>query len=248
MRIVTIMNYPSNNNYDLMCYIWLDRVIKHGADEIIIFYENNKPRIVNYFKSANITLEKRSSVKSLGCDHFNIRFKLATLASLDYEYIFLDSDMYVIHDLDKLWEIRGDKPWIGIDHQRIPKLSDTHRKPFLNSGLQIVSDPEFYNLKEIIKTQRAANYKFLTPGRDQALLSRCFRHIKYDYTHPIIGKEWNSCSVVGKLTWKRGDGWKGYTEGLDDNHKVFINHYWHQHKPWKINCPLHASYKKRVKL
>jgi hypothetical protein len=232
-----------------MCYIWLDRVIRHGAKEIIIFYEDFKPKIVHHFKSRDVTiqLEHRTSEKGLGSNHFNIRFKLPTLASLDFPFIFLDSDMYVIHDLDELWELKDDKPWIGVDHQRIPSLPDTHRKPFLNSGLQIVSDPSIYKLDEIIRVQKAAGYQFMVPGRDQALLFRYFKHIEYDYTHPKVGPEWNSCSKVGELVLRKKK-WSGHTKGLKRDHKVFINHYWNEHKPWKIKCPMHRWYSQKTKL
>lgn len=247
MHIVTIMNYAPSQHYKLMCHIWLDRVIRHGAKQITIFYENHKPNAARFKDRADIKVEQRRGRKGLGCDHFNIRFKLPVLASLDFPFIFLDSDMYVIHDLDKLWEIKDDKPWIGINHQRIPSLPDTHRKPFLNSGLQIVSDPSIYKLDEIIRLQKKAGYQFMIPGRDQALLFRYFKHLGYNYLHPDVGPEWNSCAKIGKLVLK-DKVWSGRTEGLKKNHEIYINHYWHDHKPWKIKCPLHQWYKKRVRL
>ena len=56
--------------------------------------------------------------------------------------------MVVLDDLRYVWARRGDKPWVGIDHQWVPSDPRTHRSPFLNSGFQLVSDPAFYDLQE----------------------------------------------------------------------------------------------------
>ena len=83
------------------------------------------------------------------------------------------------------------------------------------------------------------------PGTDQAVLYRYFRSIGYDYTHPEIGPEWNSCAGVTKLT--RRDGlWTGRTLGLRADHDVFLVHYWSQFKPWLIGCPVYADYVNRA--
>ena len=238
------MNYPDNPNYNLMCYVCLHRMIVHGATDILVLYEDSFPKIAQRFaKLPNVNLEIRKGItyKGPGSDHFNIRFKLPNLASLDFEYIFIDSDMYVIADLDQLWKLRHDKPWIGINHQRIPQWPDTHRKPFLNSGLQIVSDPKFYDHAAITACHRKAGNQYAVPGRDQALLFRYFKSIGYDYTHAQVGPEWNSCALVGRLTKK--EKWVGRTTGLAQNHPIYINHYWCSNKPWQIKCPLHKAYK-----
>ena len=82
---------------------------------------------------------------------------------------------------------------------------------------------------------------FPCPGQDQAVLFRYFRSIGYDYTHPEIGPEWNSCAGVTEL-WREGGAWKGRTRGLARDHDVHVVHYWSQFKPWAIDCPLFRSY------
>jgi len=244
------MNYPANRNYDLMCYICLHRIIKHGGMDILVLYESNYPKVADKFKDVpgvKLEVKKGRAYKGPGSDHFNIRFKLPNLADLDYPFIFIDSDMYVISDLSHLTSLKAPNPWIGTNHQWIPKWPDTHRKPFLNSGLQIVSNPEFYDFRKIIKCHEKAGNTYLVPGRDQALLFRYFRSIGYDYTHPDVSTAWNSCALVGRLQLVNG-GWTGRTVGLEKNHPVHINHYWCTNKPWQIKCPLHASYAKKVQL
>lgn len=265
MNIVTIMNYPPDPNYDKMCYIWLDRVIKHGGDNITIFYAKHKPfdGLKDFKNEANISIERRRVRRSLyrhrrrktrrrtrkslrrRYEHFNTRFKLPILASLNFEFIFLDADIYVIKNLNYLWDRRKDKAFIGINHQKLLRHRETIRnKPFLNSGVQIVSDPKFYNYNEIINSHIKHGWKWESWGTDQALLNDYFNTIGYDYTHPEIGTEWNACAGANRLKLVRGV-WRGRTNkrALGKPHPVYINHYWSpRYKPWVINCPLHTSY------
>ena len=154
----------------------------------------------------------------------------------------------VLGDLIELWKRRNDKPWVGIDHQWVPGDPRTHRAPFLNSGVQLVGDPDFYDLRTILAVQNAvaplrdsARYSkgemFACPGADQALLYRYFRAIDYDYTHPQIGAEWNSCAGVTEVR-RVNDRWKARTLGLPENFEVELIHYWSQYKPWAIGCPI----------
>jgi hypothetical protein len=181
-----------------------------------------------------------------------LRFKLPQLARLSYPFLYLDADIVVLSDLRYLWERRKAKPWIGIDHQVIPFVRRTHRPPFLNSGLQLVSDPDFYDLEAILDAQNAVvplcqhgevpkSEMFPCPGHDQAVLFRYFRTIGYDYTHPEIGADWNSCAGATDVRGEAGV-WKAHTHSLAENYDVHIVHYWDRFKPWAIGCPIFQSY------
>jgi hypothetical protein len=235
-----------------MCYVFLDSVIAHGAKSITLLYEHQRPVVApEHRMAADIEIVQGQSY-DVGLPHFNLRFKLPNLAKLDYPFLYLDADMVVLGDLNYLWERRHLKPWIGIDHQVVPSVQRTHRSPFLNSGLQLVSDPDFYDLRAILGVQEAAaplrlykqipkNVMFPCPGADQAVLFRYFQTIGYDYRHPEIGFGWNSCAGVTVARFEEGI-WKGRTQGLALDHDVYINHYWDQFKPWAIGCPIFESY------
>jgi hypothetical protein len=252
VHVVTIMNFTPEENLRRMCHAFLDSVVTNGASRVTVIYENHKPSIApEHRRRAEIEVVQGKSV-DVGHPHFNLRFKLPNLAAQTEPFLFLDADTYVLGDLRELWAKRHAKPWIGIDHQRIPSDPRTHREPFLNSGVQLVSDPAFYDLDKILAVQNAAaplhrgfDFKkyemFACPGADQAVLYRYFRTIGYDYTHPEVGPEWNSCAGVTTVSKTNGQ-WTASTHSLNPNYDVKLLHYWSQFKPWQIDCPIFASY------
>lgn len=252
LKLVTIMNYPPETRFRRMCHAFLDSVLANGAASVTILYEDQPPVVApEHRRAADIELVKARS-RDVGHQHFNLRFKLANLAALDYPFLYLDADTFVLGDLNYLWSRRHAKPWIGIDHQWILTDARTHRVPFLNSGVQLVSEPAFYDLDAMLGVQCAAapldrtadfakEEMFACPGTDQAVLYRYFRAIGYDYAHVEIGPEWNSCAGVTEVK-REGDRWASHTRDLAANHVVHIMHYWSQFKPWAIDCPIFDSY------
>ncbi|MBA4190741.1 MAG: hypothetical protein C0467_22375 [Planctomycetaceae bacterium] len=252
LKVVTIMNYPPEPQFRQMCYAFLDTAIANGAESVTVLYEDRPPTIaLEHRRKADIEVVPCRS-HDVGHSHFNLRFKLANLASLDFPFLYLDADTLILDDLNYLWSRRHAKPWIGIDHQWIPNDRRTHRSPFLNSGVQLVSDPSFYDLAAILAVQnsvaplhRAAEFTkdqmFACPGVDQAILFRYFREVNYDYLHPEIGSAWNSCAGVTEVTHD-GMKWRGRTRGLAEDHDVHLLHYWSPFKPWNVHCPIYASY------
>ena len=252
VHVVSIMNYPPDLRVRRMCYAFLDTIIRHGAGVITLLYEDHPPAIATeHRRRAEIEVRRCRSV-DVGHPHFNLRFKLANLAALNHPFLYLDADTAVLSDLRPLWVRRHLKPWIGIDHQWVPSDARTHRSPFLNSGFQLVSDPAFYDLDAILAAQNAVvpldrhasvpkSAMFPCPGHDQAILYRYFRSIGYDYTHPEVGPEWNSCAGVTEIR-PGPHGWLARTRGLATDHDVHLVHYWSQFKPWAIDCPVYNSY------
>jgi hypothetical protein len=252
IKVVSIMDYPREPRFLRMGYMFLDSVLAHGAASVTLLYERHKPVVApEHRRRADVEVVQGRSY-DVGHWHFNLRFKLPNLASLSYPFLYLDADMFVLDDLDYLWQRRQCKPWIGINHQRISTDARTLRSPFLNSGLQLVSDPAFYDLDAILKAQNLiaplARHReipprelFICPGHDQAVLFQYFQTIAYDYTHPEIGTGWNSCAGVTAVR-REGDSWRARTFGLADDHDVRILHYWSQFKPWSIGCPIYNSY------
>ena len=232
--------------------MFLQSVLAHGAESVTLLYEENRPIIPPELRRAAEIEVVRGRSHDVGHPHFNLRFKLANLASLDHPFLYLDADMVVLSDLNYLWSRRKAQPWIGINHQVVPVDVRTHRPPFLNSGLQLVSDPAFYDLEAILAAQNEVAplsrhreipkaQMFPCPGHDQAVLFRYFRSIGYDYTHPEIGPEWNSCAGVTAVRQEAG-AWRAATHGLASNYDVQLMHYWSPFKPWAIDCPIFRSF------
>lgn len=252
VKVVTIMNYPPDPRYRRMCYAFLDTVIANGAGSVTVLTEDHPPEVAaEHRRAADVEVVRCRSV-DVGHPHFNLRFKLPNLAALDFPFLFLDADTTTFSDLNSLWSRRHLKPWVGVNHQWVPSDPRTHRTPFLNSGVQLVGDPSFYDLRAILAVQnsvaplhRAAEFTkdemFACPGADQAVLFRYFTAIGYDYTHPEVGPEWNSCAGVTAVR-REGDGWVAWTHGLSEVYPVHLQHYWSQFKPWAVGCPVYDSY------
>jgi hypothetical protein len=252
LKLVSIMNYPPEPRLRRMCYAFLDTALAHGARSVTLLYEEHEPVVAPEHRRAADIEVRRCRSHDVGHPHFNLRFKLPNLAALDFPFLYLDADTAVLGDLNFLWERRHLKPWVGVNHQWVPCDARTHRPPFLNSGMQLVSDPAFYDLGAILAAQNAVvplsrhadvakGDMFPCPGQDQAVLFRYFRSIGYDYTHPEIGPAWNSCAGVTEVR-RAGDTWMARTRGLAEDHDVYVLHYWSQFKPWAIGCPIYQSY------
>lgn len=259
MKIVTIINYDDNHNYNVMCETFIKTLIKYNPEcELDILHE--KP-IAHHILH---TVDQFSNVKTIKCSrdpgcwssHVNICFKLFNLCRVSEPFIFLDVDIFCFDSLKPLWRCIDDKPFIAIDHQVIPGNTDHLPYKFLNSGVQIIGDPEWYRYDKFRdafnKAKKRARWKkgslspplAICPGNDQANIFAHCKQIDYDYTHPDIGYRYNSCAKHGSIH-KTGNGDWSCTYNCpvsDDMYDVALNHYWWRYKPWNLNCPVFQSF------
>lgn len=250
MNIITIMNYNSiDSNNTKMCKIFISQIVKHNPEcNLYILYETNlAPEIVSHAdRFNNVTLLKRPGSSDCWSNHHNLRYKLFNLTHFKEPFIFLDCDIFCLSSLDHLWSRKDDQPFIGVNHQNIPGHTSHIGFKFLNSGVQVVGDPEWYKYNNFRVLSKSRNGNMSCPGWDQAHIFRYCESIGYDYTHPEVGYGWNSCAKYGKIQ-KTGDNWTcKYTgpsyPGEDKTYDVHLNHYWWNFKPWQIDCPIFAEY------
>jgi len=249
MNLVTVMNYDfADLRPLLMCKLWMDCVQRHNPEATItVLVARPLPAgLQRYFaRFGNVRVVQGSYdpqarvLRNPKAMH-NLFFKLYQLGSIREPFLYLDADIAVLASLEYLWARRHDKPWIGIDHQKnIPGHTD--ELAFLNSGVQLVGDPEFYDYQRILACAQAHDFQFAVPGTDQGALWTYFRSVDYDYTHPEIGNAWNACAGYVDLHRDADGLWHGRVRGLEPSHDVYVNHYWHTFKPWLIDCPLYAE-------
>lgn len=227
MKIITIFNFPDQDNYNNLCRWWVRQCLKNSELDIEIWYRDNIEHL--RVESDRIKLIKKSEIKisnllkpNLISDkaQHNIGFKLYNLCQESKPFIFIDADAILLKYIQPLVDAGADKPFIAVDHQNIPVHTAHIPTKFLNSGVQICSEPSILNFDEIVKVQNIYN-NFVVPGTDQSMLWTYFKHIKYDYTHPSIDWKWNNCAGFVK-----------------DDDSIAINHYWYDFKPWTIGCRL----------
>lgn len=247
MNIVTIFDYDVGKKNHILMLQMLINSIKYQCktQKYTLYVITKQPNTISKLDS-NIKVLQLNEFKTDKKIHKNIISKLYNLCNLDFEFIFLDYDMYVCSDLTFLWGKRKDKPFIGTVHQKnICGTKGTHtteNSDFLNSGLQIVSDPDFLNYKEIFQFGEKMNFDFPVSGFDQALLHCYFKSIRYDFTHKDIGCEWNSCAGYGVVNIDDDYNFQITYKNQKEQYPVMINHYWDEFKPWNINCPIFNFY------
>ena len=248
MNIVTIYEYPNNLHNVIMLRMFIDSIRKHCVScpyKLHIISDDTQHLRKITADHKNIILIKPNKNK-LRSPHRNINRKLFYVSNLNFDFIFLDCDMYINQDLKYLWDRRKDMPYIGTVHQNNIKgtlgLHTSEDTPHLNSGLQIISDSDFLKYDEIFKVGEDRDFRFEVSGYDQALLHTYFEHIGYSYTHPEIGPEWNSCA--GYSQYKTENGYDFAIEYVNGpiTYPVKINHYWDEFRPWIINCPIFKYY------
>lgn len=227
MKLITIFNFPDRSNYNVLCEWWLECAMIHTNLDIEIWYRDSITHLNK--KSGRVTLKKKPEVslhqllpQNIITDkvRHNVGFKLYNLCQEVEPFIFVDADAIILKDIQPLLDVAADKPFIAVDHQSIPGHTSHIPEKFLNSGVQVCSDPGFLNFSELLKHQQKYS-RFVYPGTDQSILNTYFKDTGYDYTHPMIGFEWNHCA--------------GVKNHIDN---ICINHYWYNFKPWNINCPL----------
>jgi hypothetical protein len=250
MNIVTVFDYNLDNpNNRTMLQMFISGIVENcnKYPYTVWIITNQHGKINQMFNASFIkTIKPKQNNWPVPEKMPNIKNKLYDLCSLDFDFIYLDADMYINADLNFIWERRKDKPFISTIHQKNIKGHTEAKNEFMNSGLQIVSDPSFLDYDKLYDLATRMNFKFDNPGTDQALLNTYCNQIGYNFTHPEIGCEWNSCAGYGLVDIDDEYNFQITYQNKDIAYPVKINHYWNEFKPWVINCPIFRFYQKLV--
>ena len=247
MKIVTVFNFPDMKNYNNLCRWWCTQTDKHRCGLPVEIWTKDASSVKCDIPEDFSVLEKESvAIDGVVCSNLfspkaehNIGFKLYNVCLESEPFIFVDADAILLADVIPLVEASKDKPYIAVDHQCIPiHTADLPRQDFLNSGLQIVSDPDMLDWERVSKHYRINHYDyFIYPGTDQSIIQTYLEDFEYDHRHPNVGYEWNSCAGYTQIE----DG-QAVCRGLSTEHPVYINHYWYTYKPWIMRCPLFEEF------
>lgn len=227
MKLITIFNFPDQENYNQLCRWWVKQALENSNLNIEIWHSGKTNHLeikhdrIDFIQKKSINVSEFLNPNLvINKSQHNIGFKLFNLCNESDGFIFIDADAIILKNLSPLEEASKRKPFIAVDHQDIPGHTTHIPFRFLNSGVQACSDTNILNFEEIMKIQSSYN-NFIVPGTDQAALWTYFKHINYDYTDPEIDWKWNNCA--------------GFIKNTEN---IAINHYWYNYKPWNINCPL----------
>lgn len=241
------MNYTGDDNHIHMCNMFVHQVMKHNPDCVlsILYKDTVHERVRSFCKEFDgVQFVKRPDAKDAWNNHHNIRFKLYNLSKIKEPFIFLDCDIACMSSLNHLWNLKDTQPFIGVNHQNIPAHVDRYNFKFLNSGVQVVGDPEWYQFDNFRGIAKKLG-RMRPPGWDQAHIFEYCADTQYDYTHPDVGYGWNSCAKYGRMI--KQDTWSCVYDGPaypdeSTRYQVHLNHYWDVYKPWNIDCPLYRDF------
>lgn len=249
-NLITIFNYKDEEKYNTMFKNWLYsalivKIYTPEIDNIIIYSKQLSDSCKLFIKILNLDfiIVKDGKQSSLDLKHpkwiHNVGYKLYNLSLQTKPYIFVDADTIILSGMNDCIKAGQDKPFIGVDHQTIPKHTSKFSFKFINTGFLIVSEPSFINFERMLSIP----IKYKVPGTDQQLIYNYCRTINYNYTHPLIHYGWNSCAGYKQIIDD-----KIYSYGIPEKHRIFILHYWDEFKPWIKNCDIYKQYKNNVRL
>jgi len=258
MKLITIFNFPKEENYINLCAWWLHQARKYAVDLNIEIWHNQTEDYPIRWPESN---GKEKSVTHIPKNTFdlkdyndriewdskalhNIGFKLYNLCRETEPFIFVDADAIIFEDLSHLVECSKDQPVIMVNHEKVEGHTAQIPFSFLNSGVQVVSDPSLLDFEKILSVFEEHGSNYIIPGTDQALLYQYFKHIGYDYTHPKVGHEWNHCAGLQSKNYLLNPYNKVSRPTMPESVflPVCINHYWYDFKPWQIDCPFFKEF------
>lgn len=247
------MDNVVDENYKTMCRVWLKQVELSNPDEIIVMYNKNPPDFLNdYPKVKTVFCEYDSnflkpdieSDEQTRLSHFFVAFKLFIKFKINGPFIYLDADAIPVTKLNELWNLRNEKPLIGVGYQNLFHYPQFFKKlgvgnnpnNILNGGVILVNDLSFINRDRLIEIyfDYIKSNNFLGFIADDILLTLYFNEIGYDFKHPNVDMGWNCCSdTIFKIKENRGEI---EIISRDDEYKfakVKILHFYGQsRKPW----------------
>lgn len=261
MNVVTVMNYDWKNfNALCMCYTWIQQAKEWLTvqDTCLVFSEKPLPALLcaamqqsetcrfktctrpgfhdNVFFSANYNNEKFNSK--------NVTYKLYTVCQLDFPFVFIDADAFILNKLDELKPLLAtEKPCFFVDHEASVFREFKLPENFINSGVFIAGQNarqllDWHKLYAFGKQKRFV-FRFkgyplsIIPGSDQSLLTAYCLATGYEYRHELLTNKYN-CGNKFVDTWtKINNCWQASTSEIP----AHILHYWDA-KPWNAGCPI----------
>jgi hypothetical protein len=206
MHIVTLMDYKSRNPV-LMCKVWIYLAKRYNPHaKISIYYQHAIPdiyRFANHYH--NISFYKLHFPAGIfqisnGHTHHPVQdLRLALWKHLERQgvtkFIYVDADAFILHSLADWWKIINKQPYIAVIEQR--RGPGVFR---LNAGVHSYSDEHgFVTYEKLLGQYHADGRRILVEAGEQGLIDAYFRRIHYDFTHPLIGHEYNTLAKYCKI-------------------------------------------------
>lgn len=217
MIVATVMCYPTGSEASVMCRGWAHMVRRYNPDaRLVIFYEQPDRWVLDYIRAlGNVEFHRLdvtgmlTMAKARGYTIDGMEYKMALWNGIAdaglKRLVFVDADAFVLHPLDHLWEISGDKMFSAVyeaDYLRLttPEFSETALMPHLNSGVFCYNTGFGREVTvDILMEQYALDQKIAWMTGDQGLLNAHFSKTGYNWSHPEMSFEWNTMAWTSSV-------------------------------------------------
>jgi hypothetical protein len=259
MIVATVMCYQPNGNEAVMCRGWAHMVRRYNPDaRLAIFYEKQDPWVLDYIRGLGNVEFHRLDVRGMlthgkarGYSIPGVEYKMALWSAIAdaglKRLVFVDADAFVLHPLDTLWRISGEKMFSAVyeaDYLRkkTPEFPEPALMPHLNSGVFCYNAGFGREVTvDVLMEQYAIDHQIAWVTGDQGLLNAHFSKTGYDWSHKDMGCEWNTMAwtssvdraddeeIVAWTPAKRPDGhggmpgwkWWGYKARSKIHHSLW---------------------------
>lgn len=210
MTIVTLMDYRDGVHV-LMCKMWLYLARRFHPEARIVVLHHDKFDAIDRFArrmgaepvKTDLTAIPPAGVWSANNPEADCPWTDLTISVWRmYErlklgrFIFLEPDAFPLGNLDKLWQLGAEKPFIGIAE----RAEWAGIAPYMNMGVYVYDGSDFLTYDKLYDYWRRCDYTIPYPLGDQGLINGYFKDISYSPFHPEIGIEWNclaaNCKVI----------------------------------------------------
>lgn len=267
MNIVTIMNYDWSKKQSLdLCYTWIKqcKIWLSKYDTVYVYSleplpDGLKKSILSsdtcVFKSVIVKKFAHTESIHFGCEahmvisNHNFLFKLYNTTQINFPFLFMDCDAFIVGSIDKLnsiFETTKDQVFF-LDHEPNIPTETSFLPPFINSGVFIMNDPKhlIYNWDKIYRFAMSINFipRFhnsnqVIPGTDQSIIKSYLDHIKYDYSHKNFTIDHNTAGSMINEWYRNKENKLQTTLKNDPSTTCKIVHYWGKNKNMLFNSPL----------
>tara|TARA_Y100000004_G_C8846664_1_gene382883 strand:+ start:43 stop:852 length:810 start_codon:yes stop_codon:yes gene_type:complete len=248
MKVITIANYPKDDNYYRMFLAWVVHNYNYMPEcEVQICYAGDRKNMI-FSDECQELLRQFDNItfKELKPTPFPIPksrismvpFVRNYMMSVWYEkapYVYIDTDLYLFKPLKEFYKYLDNAPFVGTGHGGYSRKQEKH----LNGGFYGVGDDNFFDV-DILYKHMITKFPEGSSGSTPSNISWRQQHsinewMEYKQYNPFVFDDnhfWNWYGRLCKFSKNSDNSYKVLNE---KNEEVYGAHFFGGKKPWR--CP-----------